>query len=418
MKIGIIGGGISGLAAAWLLEHDAHITLFEQKNYLGGHAQTTYVNINDEQIPIESGFEFFNETMFPHFFRLMDILEVPTRSFQFTYSFFSDDRKNVTVLPPIQGSSIFWRTLSPAHLANLIQLKMVINNSWDIVRTKNTSITLGAFLDKLWLTKKFKKDFFLPLFASGWGVDGRECAEFAAYDMLSWIVCNKPMGLSGCYWNEVIDGVTSYVDKLCSQMTRAVLKTCASIVHITYDEKQYTIRTSDGASVNVDHLIVATNALQARELLSGIPHALQLCEVLKGIEYIHAKIAVHGDVSCMPLCPANWSVANVLYNGSDSMLTIYKKWKSNIPLFRSWVVPGFPMPKKIYSLEEYYHAKPNVSYFNTQRIIAQLQGKNNLWIAGIYTRDFDSHESALVSGIEIAKKLAPKSERLKKLCAI
>ena len=89
-----------------------------------------------------------------------------------------------------------------------------------------------------------------------------------------------------------------------------------------------------------------------------------------------------------------------------------------VPLFRSWITYNVwteaskILPDPLYALRTYHHPKVTPAYFATQKKIAQLQGKNNLWIAGFYTHDTDSHNSAIVSAIHIAKKLAPNSARL------
>jgi len=46
MRIGIIGGGAAGLAAAWLLEHDHDVTHFEKDDRLGGHAHTVDIEVD------------------------------------------------------------------------------------------------------------------------------------------------------------------------------------------------------------------------------------------------------------------------------------------------------------------------------------------------------------------------------------
>lgn len=73
MKIGIIGGGTAGLTAAWLLEQDHEVVLFEQHDQLGGHVDTLY----HEDGPIECGFEFFSKPSFPFFFDCLTSLTFP-----------------------------------------------------------------------------------------------------------------------------------------------------------------------------------------------------------------------------------------------------------------------------------------------------------------------------------------------------
>lgn len=119
----------------------------------------------------------------------------------------------------------------------------------------------------------------------------------------------------------------------------------------------------------------------------------------------------------MPHDRQNWSVANIFFDGEKSTLTTYKSWHSSTPVFRSWIMHkenpiGYPLPEPLYAIREYYHAKVNPTYFKSQRALQALQGKHNLWIAGLYMHDVDSHDSALISAISIAKLLAPQAERL------
>ena len=87
----------------------------------------------------------------------------------------------------------------------------------------------------------------------------------------------------------------------------------------------------------------------------------------------------------------------------------------NRPIFKSWVTYEQELPQPLYALRTYWHAKINAAYFEAQKGIAQLQGANHLWFAGVYTQDVDSHESALVSALKTARRLAPGSSRLKEL---
>jgi uncharacterized protein len=87
----------------------------------------------------------------------------------------------------------------------------------------------------------------------------------------------------------------------------------------------------------------------------------------------------------------------------------------NRPIFKSWVTYEKELPQPLYALRTYWHAKINAAYFEAQKGITQLQGANHLWFAGVYTHDVDSHESAVLSAIKVAQRLAPQSARLKKL---
>lgn len=417
MKIGIIGGGISGLASAWLLEELHDVVLFERQDRFGGHANTAPVPTPRGDVPIEVGFEFFNDTMFPHFTRLLALLNVSTESYSFNYTFSSEKTDTVFILPPWRSGKIFWDMFGFSKINQLLQLKYlvelkyVIDKSEKFLREKNVDITIQQFLDSTSVSESFKNDFFVPLFCAGWGMKTDKFKHFAAYNLLSWIVKNKAMGLQDCTWDEIPNGMSSYIAALVAQIKRAQLKISTTIKSVTYDGAQYVITEADGARHTFDHLIVATNAQEASDLLQDIPQLKNRRDFLNKIEYIDATIAAHGDERFMPKNKKHWSVANVWYNGNNSILTTYKPWRSTIPLFRSWLMSDFPEPKPLYATVSYRHAQVTPAYFHAQNGLAGLQGEHNVWIAGLYTHDIDSHESAFTSALKIAERIAPGSER-------
>ncbi len=411
MKIGIIGGGISGLASAWFLEEMHDVILFERQDRLGGHANTVLVSTSYGDVPIETGFEFFNSTMFPHFTRLLSLLEVPTTSYPFNYTFSSEKTDTIFILPPWRSGKIFWDMLGINKLNLVLELKYIIGKCEQFVQKKDKNTTIEQFLDQCNVTESFKNDFFIPLFCAGWGISPEKFRTFAAYNLLSWMVNNKVMGLQDCTWDEIPTGMSSYVDALTAQIKRAKLKTSVTIQNITYDGKQYTVQEKDGSHNTFDHLIVATNAQEAHALLRNIPQLHNRRALLNQIEYIDATIAIHGDERFMPKNKKHWSVANVWYNSKNSILTTHKPWHSQTLLLRSWLMTGFPHPEPLYATVDYRHAQVTPTYFHVQQHLSALQGEHNVWIAGLYTHDIDSHESALTSAIKIAGRLAPESRR-------
>ena len=85
LSIAIIGSGIAGLSAAWLLSKNHDVTLYEERNLLGGHANTVYIRKEGQILPVDTGFIVYNEANYPHFSCLLKHLNVHT--FPTTMSF-------------------------------------------------------------------------------------------------------------------------------------------------------------------------------------------------------------------------------------------------------------------------------------------------------------------------------------------
>ena len=76
MKIAIIGSGISGLTAAYILNRQHDITLFEAADYVGGHTHTVQADVNGKNYAVDTGFIVCNDRTYPNFLKLLDQLGV------------------------------------------------------------------------------------------------------------------------------------------------------------------------------------------------------------------------------------------------------------------------------------------------------------------------------------------------------
>lgn len=420
LKIGIIGAGASGLASAWLLDEDYEITLFEKEDRLGGHVYTVPIQKNGKTFHVEAGVELFSDMMFPEFNKLLQILDVPIRKCSLNYTFYNTYNDQKIILPPILSDGVSWKSLKPHALFDLTQLYHFVHAGKNILAVKDMGITLADFADTLMLTQEFKEHFLYPFFAAGWGVSPEDIKQFSAYDILSWAFVNEPAHISASQWNEVIGGLSTYINVLASQLKNVTIIANTQVSTISYTDNHYVIIAND-KKYHFDHIIMATNAMTAKELLNPIAHAKSLAHTLGSIEYFKTTIAIHGDWRFMPADDADWSLANIRYDGINSALTICKSWMKEEKIFKSWitytvdVTAENAMPNPLYALAHFYHPKVTYNYFAAQKEIAKLQGNNNLWIAGLYTYDVDSHNSALVSAIKIAQELAPHSQRLLRL---
>lgn len=420
LQIGIIGAGASGLTSAWLLDENHDVTIFEKEDRLGGHVCTIPVAINGKIIPVEAGVEFFSDKMFPQFITLLQILKVPTRKYPLTYTFYHTNTYERIILPPIHNGSVSWNSLKPRTIFDLVQLNHFVNAGKNILATGDIGITLSDFADTLMLTQAFKEHFLYPFFAASWGVSPEEMKIFAAYDILKWAFMNEPAHIQAAQWNEIIGGMSTYIDALVTQLRHTTIIRSAEITTISHNGNLYTIQ-ANGQHHHFDHIIIATNAMIAKDLLKNITHAHKIREALGLIEYFKTTIAIHGDRRFMPADESDWSAVNIRYDGINSALTICKSWMQEAGIFRSWITYaiGVPaencMPHPLYDLKHFYHPKVNIGYFTAQKELEKVQGNKNLWIAGFYTHDADSHNNALVSAISIAKHLAPRSDRLQKL---
>ena len=93
-KIAIIGSGIAGLSAAYFLQHEFDVTLYEKNDYLGGHANTREAQDSTGQpIAVDTGFIVYNELTYPNLSKLFQQLHVPIANSDMSFSFYHSQKQ-------------------------------------------------------------------------------------------------------------------------------------------------------------------------------------------------------------------------------------------------------------------------------------------------------------------------------------
>jgi predicted NAD/FAD-binding protein len=87
----VIGSGISGLSAAWLLSNHHDVTVFEAADRLGGHSNTVEFESAGRSISVDTGFIVYNEVTYPNLSALFRVLEVPTSPSDMSFAVSLDD---------------------------------------------------------------------------------------------------------------------------------------------------------------------------------------------------------------------------------------------------------------------------------------------------------------------------------------
>lgn len=415
-RVAIIGGGSAGLITAWLIEQNHQVTLYEAENYLGGQAHTITVNVDGTPMIVETGVDFFNETFYPHFMKLLRYLNVPLTSLTLVSTFYRTDGKSLIILPPYYEGKVELKSFTPENWSRLLTLELVLNKAKEIIKKEDMYTTLGEAFHSIHLTKHFKNEFMYPLLAAGWSVPPGDMADFSAYNTLKYIVDQYTVGFK---WYEVKNGISTYMNSMQKTLVNTDIRLNSPVTKIERHHHGYIIHTNKG-TCEYDHVIFATGPKALETLLKTMPVHSPLVDALEKMKPIHAKIAIHGDARFMPPHKEDWRVANVRFDRKNSELTIYKSWDSPKPIFKSWInmdvrAPNDhqgPMPSPLYALVPFEHSYTDKAYFDAQKVVKQVQGQNNLWYVGVWTMGRDIHESSVISAMKVAEKLAPNSSRL------
>lgn len=417
MRVAIVGGGIAGLLTAWLLQDGHEVMLFEESPRLGGHARTIDVVHGGREVAIDVAAEFFGTAdTYPLFHRLLQLLSVPTRSFAATATVHGSTGERKLVLPPWGRRGIDWSALTLTGIADFVRFGAF---SIAVARSGEEALrqeTIGRFLARA-CSGEFGSHLIEPFLLGQFGMPRPAFDDCLAYDILKYCSLAGPIRLSAPAMTEIVGGTRRYINAMAGTIGGKSLATATRVDGVTVRGSGLELVCAGGQRYDADHLVLATRVVDVARLYPIGPSADVLRNVVNSVDTFEAELAIHGDESVMPADRKSWSVANFRRTAQGSALTVWKPWLSPVPLFRSWVLQGDRILRNEYGRFRFRHPIGNSKYYAVQGAIKSLQGRNNIWFAGSYVHDNDCHESAVASAVDVARRLAPESRRLRQLLA-
>ena len=410
-RIAIIGGGISGLSAAYLLAPDHAVTLFEAASELGGHARTVLAGKNGDQ-PVDTGFIVFNYANYPHLTRMFQELDVPVA------------KSNMSFGASINNGQIEYSITNLCALlaqpSNLLKpgfLRMVRDilkfNKYAGGMDTNETMTIGDLVDELGLGAWFQNYYLMPLCGAIWSTPATEIRRFPAQALIQFFRNHALLSRHGQHqWWTVDGGSTQYVQRLEHHLrSRGVaIRKATPVNKVIRADGGCTIHSDAGAHEPFDQVIFACHSDQALSMLQDPSPQEQ--SALSAIRFQDNEMVLHCDEQQMPRRRATWS--SWVYKIDTARpqpaigVTYWMNRLQNIPesdpLFVS-LNPVDPVPDHlIYDQKTFRHPVFDAPALAAQKQLRDLNGQNNTWFAGAYTRH-GFHEDGFASAARIARLL-------------
>ncbi len=420
-RIAIVGSGISGLAAAHVLEGKADVSLFESADYFGGHTHTVDVTLPGKHGPVthgvDTGFLVFNERTYPNLIQLLSDLKVETAKSDMSFS---------VQVPSASGQQLEWSGSSLnsvfAQRKNLVSGKF-LRMLRDIVRFNRITTEIAStnadaammqpladFLRNHQFSTEFRDWYFLPMMGCIWSCPTDQMLQFPVATMIRFCynhgliqVTNRPQ------WWTVSGGARHYVEKIIANIADKRLNT--PVRRIVRDGEGVQVSTDTGTE-RFDTVVLATHSDQSLAMLHEPSVAEQ--SALGAIRYQPNRAVLHTDTAVLPhkkIAWAAWNYERAVHTGQESAqvcLHYLLNKLQPLPFLQNVVVSLNPLKEiarnSIMAEYDYAHPVFDLAAIRAQGEISNLQGQNNTYFCGAWT-GYGFHEDGLKSGMSAAKQI-------------
>jgi predicted NAD/FAD-binding protein len=181
MRIAVIGTGIAGMVAAYLLSDEHELVVYEAGDYVGGHTNTIDVSLNGTSYAVDTGFIVFNEKTYPNFVKLMKGLGVAWQPSNMSFSL--QCKKSGIEFSPSSLNSLFIQRrnlLRPSFYRMIFDIFKFRRESEELLKSDDYSLTLEDFLAARNFSRLFVEHFIIPMGEAIWSADPVQFNEFPA----------------------------------------------------------------------------------------------------------------------------------------------------------------------------------------------------------------------------------------------
>ncbi|MCR4523057.1 MULTISPECIES: NAD(P)/FAD-dependent oxidoreductase [Bosea] len=411
MRLAVIGAGISGLSAAWLLGQAHDVVLFEAAPRLGGHANTVRVAGSSGETAVDTGFIVYNEATYPNFIALMNHLRVATQPTEMSFAVSLDGGRLEYSGTSVAGLFAQRSNLVRPRFWAMLQdiTRFYRNASRDALSGVAAGVSLGDYLAAGGYGAAFRDDHLLPMAAAIWSAP---CAEILSYPAAAFLRFHHNHGLLQLTdrpaWRTVTGGSSTYVQALRTAFSGEVR--AGSPVRQVRRGANAVVLTGDGWTETFDHVVFATHADQTLAMLADRrPGEI---EALGAFRYSRNRAVLHGDVALMPKRRRAWASWNHIGDRArpDAACAV-TYWMNRLqglpdaqPFFVTLNPPDTLRDETILHEEIYEHPLFDAAALDAQERLWSLQGVRRSWFCGAY---FGSgfHEDGLQAGLAVAEAL-------------
>lgn len=416
MRIAVVGTGVSGLSAAWLLtpRHDVHV--FERDDRIGGHTNTVHVPRPTPAGPVplgvDTGFIVYNEPTYPLLVRLFDELGVATQASDMSWSLrcercdleYAGSGRGIVAQPRRLADPSYLRMVSDIVRFNRLGARLV-----DDPRTRD--VPIGRFLQTAGFGHGLRDHYLLPMAAAIWSSGTGTIDRFPLHTLLRFFDNHGLLSVTGHHpWRTVVGGSSSYIPKLTAPYADRI-HSGDGVVAVSRDSDGVDIGLASGARHRFDAVVITAHADEALGMLAD-PSPLEK-ELLGEWEYSTNDTWLHTDTELLPRSSRAWASWNYRLDdcripGERVSLSYHMNRLQALDEPEEYVVslnPSTP-PREDRRLRRMSYTHPGYTPESvaTQARLDELSGQRRTFYAGAYHRN-GFHEDGLWSAVRAVSHL-------------
>ncbi len=407
----MIGSGIAGLSCAWLLSRTREVTLFEQEDRPGGHANTVTVAGAGGRFAVDTGFIVYNETTYPNLTALFRHLDVPTQPSDMSFAASLDGGALEYAGTGLAGLFGQKRNLfSPRFWSMLRDLRRLYARApTDPVLREDDTTSLGDWLDRNGYGEALQQDHILPMAAAIWSGRADRMRDYPAAAFLKFCdthgllrLRNRPL------WRTVTGGSREYVQRLLADFA-GELRVGQGIEAVRRAPDGVVLTDRQGRPHHFEEVVLATHADQSLALLRDADEAER--DVLGAFGVSRNLAVLHTDPALMPKRRAVWASWNFIGTRAGASLPCVTYWMNNLqglpgqpPVFITLNPVRPPQSDRQLHVEVYEHPLFDTAAMRAQRRVWSLQGRRRTWFCGAWC-GAGFHEDGLQAGLAVAEDL-------------
>lgn len=401
MRVAVIGGGIAGMATAYVAQRFADVTLFEASGSLGGHTDTHNLFVDGRTYAVDSGFIVFNRRNYPGFAAWLDELGVASKPTSMSFGVSVDGIEYGTT----DVAALFCQRRNLVSSTFLAMLRDIRRFHREAARVRqDDGRTLAEFLAEGGFSDSFAERHLLPMCAAIWSLPADQARQTPIAHVARFMANHGLLQLRDRpQWEVVVGGSDGYVRAFVHKF-RGCVRTSEAVRRVERDAEGVTVYTDAGRDC-FEHVVLACHADDALKLLAPTPIE---CDVIGAFRFQANRAVVHSDASAMPRCTGAWSSWNVRASAGAGMEFTY--WMNRLQGIDS-PHPFFVTlnPEReldaVWAERQYSHPVFTLATQVAQRRRDELQGANRTFWCGAWW-GWGFHEDGFRSGVEAARAVA------------